>query len=116
MPYRIPDTTYDAGLTYAWQNANDRVSYQRAFNEGDGEQKRIAQALLTANPQTANIEIVQNMNIPNLPSRFGYDDTPLTLEQVLENEMDRNNTHLWNDFSGKDSSYSGTDTPSLPQW
>jgi hypothetical protein len=116
MPYRIPDTVYDSGVNAYWTNANDRVSYQRAFNEGNGEQKRIAQALLTANPQTANIEIQRNMNVPNLPSRFGYDDTPLTLPEVLGNENSLSSMHSWNDFSGKDSSYSGTDLPSLPIW
>ncbi len=118
MGYRLPDTIYDSGVNAQWQNANDRVAYQRAFNEGNGEQKRIAQALLTANPQTANIEIQRNMNVPNMPSRFGYDDTPLTLPQVLGGEMDPNNVdqRAWNDFSGSDSSYSGTDIPSLPIW
>jgi hypothetical protein len=118
MGFRIPETVYDAGATYSWQNANDRVSYQRAFNEGGGEQKRIAQAFLSANPDTPNIEIQVNMNQPNLPNRFGYDTTPPTIESVLGNELDPNNVdrRAWNDFSGTDSSYSGTDLPSLPIW
>lgn len=118
MGYRLPDTLYDAGINYVWQNANDRVSYQRAFNEGNGEQRRIAQARLVANPQTANIEIQRNMNEPDLPSRFGYDREQLTIEQILGNEMDPNNVdrRAWNDFSGTDSSYSGTNVPSLPIW
>ncbi len=118
MGYRIPNTVYDSGVNAQWQNANDRVAYQRAFNEGDGEQKRIAQALLTANPLTANIEIQHNMTTQGFPPRFGYDDTPLTLPQVLGDELDPNNVdrRAWNDFSGTDSSYSGTDLPSLPIW
>ena len=119
MGYRIPDTVYDSGLTYAWANANDRVAYQRAFDAGNGEEKRKAQAMLVANPQTSNLEIQRNMNNPNIPSRFGYEDSKaMKIEQILGNEMEQNtmNMHAWNDFSGKDSSYSGTDLPSMPIW
>lgn len=116
MGYRIPDTIYDSGVNAFWVNTNDRVAYQRAFNEGGNEQKRISQAMIVANPLTTNKEIAGNMNKPNVPSRFGYDDQEIGITDILSNEMDRNNVHAWNDFSGRDSSYSGTDIPSLPIW
>lgn len=118
MPYRIPDTVYDSGINAFWQNASDRVAYQRSFDQESGEKKRIAQAMIVANPLTSNLEIQGNMNNPNVPERFGYNDEPLTIEQVLGNELDPDNvnTNAWNDFSGKNSSYSGTDIPSLPIW
>lgn len=120
MSYRLPDTVYDAGLTYAWQNANDRVSYQRSFDEGTIQDKKMSQALLTANPNTPNIEIQVNMNTPQVPARFGYNDEPLTIERVLGDELynegSRTNTRVWNDYSDVNSEINSTSLPSIPVW
>ena len=116
MVYRIPDTVYDSGVNAQWQNANDRVAYQRAFDQGDRQTQKIAQALMVANPLTPNLEIQVNMNQPDVPARFGYDDTPATINRVLASEFDVNhvNDKAWNDFSGSNGEYSGTEVPSLP--
>lgn len=120
MSYRIPDAVYDAGLTYAWQNANDRVSFQRAFDEGGVQDKKMSQALITASPVTSNVEIQVNMNTPEIPPRFGYDDEPLTIQRVLGDELynegSRVNTRVWNDYSDVNSEINSSSLPSIPVW
>lgn len=115
MPVQLADTLYDD--THTWQNANDRVAYQRAFEAADtNTDRKIAQALLTANPLTSNIEIQVNMNQPPIPKRLGIGVEPPTIIDILNNDLDRSepvNTSLWNDFSGSNGSYEGTERPYL---
>lgn len=120
MPAQFPPTIYDTGTNYHWQNANDRVSYAREFNQGDVQAKKRAQALITANPLTTNEEISVNMNQPELPPRFGYDRTPKGIEDILDNDLYPDGSHVNDstatDFSGSNGAFDGTDLPSLPVW
>lgn len=120
MGYRLPNTVYDAGLTYAWQNASDRVSFERAFNEGTVQDQKMSQALIVASPLTANVEIQYNMNRPKLPPREGYDTEPLTIEKVLGNDLveegSQVNTRVWNDYSDVNAEINSTSLPSVTVW
>jgi hypothetical protein len=118
MPVLLPNTVYDIEVNYHWQNANDRVAYQRAFASTDSNvERRIAQALLTANPQTANIEIQVNMNQPAMPPKFGYDMSERTIVDILEGELDDSRSHIndfhTTDFSGRQGAYEGTSMPAV---
>src|SRR6266478_8250820 len=89
---------------YPWfNNANDRVAYQRAFESGHPEAMRIAQAMLSQDPLTPDSEIRQNMTTRNFPPRFGYRTDELTISEVLSSDLELSgahvNTTLWNEFS-----------------
>lgn len=113
-------TVYDADVNYHWQNANDRVAYQREFEQGDFEDKQCAWALLTANPQTPKIEIRENLNQPMSPDRFGYDNDQLTITDIIKGRIADSRSHVADyhttDFSGKVSGKESSEVPSLPLW
>ena len=103
MDLRIALTTYYDGQRPWQNNINDLVDYRRAFEAGDGETKRIAQAMLSQNPAMPRSEIKQNMTTHRFPSRFGYNDTQLTINDVLADRLNTDeNIHVdeWNNFSG----------------
>lgn len=119
--YTIADTIYDQ--THTWQNMNDRVSYQRILGEDDRPVvRKIATALLTANPLTQNIEIQMNMNQPAIPPRFGYDNTQPDIVDVLSIDKDGISTGDYpgrttdrppTDFSGQEGAWEGTSMPAI---
>lgn len=111
----LPDTRYD--YTHPWfNNANDRVAYERAFVEGNFEERQIAQALITANPLTQNAEIALKMTAFDIPNRFGYDRHMLSIRDIVENQIDRpgnvDTTHS-TDFSGRISNTDSTARPGI---
>jgi len=110
---RVADTIYDQ--THVWQNMHDRVSYQRILGETDHPvARRIATALLTANPMTANIEIQVNMNRPYNPPRQGYNVEQKDIFDILN--VDRNdhvNDRPPTDFSGHNGAWEGTSMPAV---
>lgn len=116
----LPDSMYDD--THVWQNANDRVSFQRDFFGGTYEQRTIAQAKLSSNPLTSNQEIRVNYDRSYVPPRFGYDDHQLTVTDVLNLDefAETDGNHIADahttDFSGTVSGRESTGTPSLPLW
>ena len=120
MPVMLPETVYDTDVNFHWMNAHDRVSYQREFEQGDIQAKKRAQALITANPLTTNLEIQVNMCQPPVPDRFGYDRTPKTISDVLDGDFYPDGSHIndsaTTDFSGSNGAFSGTDLPSIPVW
>ena len=109
-----PNTEYD--MTHSWQN--DRVEYERTFYGGTYEQNTCAQALISANPMTSNKEIAENMNMPHNPPRSGYETKPLTIQDVLYDQIPQ--SHIGDahttDFSGKVSGRDGTSIPTIPMW
>jgi hypothetical protein len=118
MPVFLPDTMYDS--THTWQNMNDRVAYQRAFEKGTFEERRIAQAFLSANPLTPSSEIRRNMTARRVPPKTGYDTEELTISDIFEGDISGDTNHLSDysptDWSGRTSGYEGTSMPSLPVW
>ena len=120
MGYRIPETVYDAGLTYAWQNANDRVSFQRAFDEGTAQDQKMSQALIVASPLTANVEIQYNMNHPKIPPKYGYGHEPLTVGDVIRDDLHEQDSYIssrvWNDYSDSNGEINSSDVPTIPVW
>lgn len=111
----FPDGQYDHA---SFQNANDRVMYERTFARGSAEQQLVAQAMLCANPEMSNDEIRMKMTVPtgNPPM---YVAPPVTIDTVLSGEAmqppqlyDRAPT----DFSGTPAGRDGSQLPSLPAW
>lgn len=116
MPVPVADTIYD--YTHTWHSANDRVSYERAFLQGDFEDKQIAQALIVADPSTSNAEISRKMTVP-LEKPVRGKSEQLTVEDVINQNYEKdphiNDMHT-TDFSGSTSGYSGSSFPSLVMW
>jgi hypothetical protein len=116
MQPQLADTRYN--YTSPWyNNANDRVAWERAFLQGDFEDRQMAQAMITQNPSTPNAEIRTKMTVSGTPSRFGYNDTQKSITDVLEVEPDPhiNDMHT-TDFSGTTSGKIASSIPSLPLW
>lgn len=109
MPYEIASTIYDN--THTWQNAQDRVAFQRAFATGTLAERRMAQAALTANPLTPEAEIREQMTVASVPPRYGYRDEALTIDDVFGAGIPRPNIDDKppSDYSGGNGSYTGSD-------
>jgi len=109
------DTRYAVDIYPWWNNANDRVEYQREFSTGQPQRMKIAQAMLSQDPLTPDQEIRQNMTTPSPPPRFGYRTNELTITEVLNNDFELAGTHvetsLWNDFSGSNGETNSTSRP-----
>lgn len=115
---QLPDTVYDYSHPYQspwWNNMNDRVAYQRAFQVGNFEVRQIAQAMLTSNPATPDAEIRQkNMNAAFIPPKYGYRNMEFTIEDILDTDdfghlADSHST----DFSGRLSNIDATSRPGI---
>lgn len=120
MAVIVAETVYDAQVNYHWMNANDRVSYQRVFEQGGTVQDRkVAQALITANPATPNREIATNMNRPQIPD-IRTETTPKTIDDILAGDYYSDGAHINDstsaDFSGSNGVWEGTQVPSLSIW
>jgi hypothetical protein len=120
MPVLLPETIYDIDANYHWQNANDRVAYEREMFGGTYEERTAAQALMTANPQTPNAEITANLDHPFIPAKYGYDTDQITIDDILAGPLTQNRGHVADyhttDFSGRVSGRDCTEIPSLPLW
>jgi len=117
--YRVSQTIYDAGMRPWQQNINDLVDYQRMFQEGDGEAKKEAQAMISQNPLTPDSEIRRNMTTRKFPPRFGYRDQELTVVDILGNKLQQDaeiNTDEWNNFSGSQGEINSTNRPNGMWW
>lgn len=101
MDLRIASTVYDEGLRPWVNDRRDLENYKRAFQSGNGETRRIAQAMISQNPVTPRQEIQQNMTTRKLPNRYGYDKKQPNIMQILEGTRDPDTGSTeWNDFSG----------------
>lgn len=74
-----PDGDYSHGGT--WMNASDRVSWQRSFQVGTDQTRRMAEAALTADPATPADMIRAAMTAPIVVQR-GMKTSP-TIGEVL---------------------------------
>ena len=104
MPYTVADAIYDR--THTWQNANDRVAFERAFAVGTMEERKIALAVLTASPQTPEAFISAELTVPGVPPRYGYDDEPYTISDMFTEGIPRIPQA---GYSGTSGSYTGSD-------
>jgi hypothetical protein len=116
---RIPPTIYDEGQRPWQQNINDLVDYKRAFQAGDGEIKREAQAMISQNPALPREELKQNMTTHKFPPRFGYPQDELTINQVLAGSYQQDvemTMDEWNNFSGSNGEINSTARPNGMWW
>ena len=81
MSWRLPDGLLDH--IHEWQNRNDRISFERAFKEGDLEERKMALALTFADPSTPENFIRQALENDTMTPRSGYPAIPPTLEDVF---------------------------------
>jgi len=109
------DTQYALEVYPWWNNLNDKVSYERMFAEGHPIKMRVAQAMISQDPNTSRDEIRQNMTVTGVPSKTGYPTQELTISQILNQDFQLAGTHedttLWNDFSDTNSETNSTQRP-----
>lgn len=109
----MPNGIYDD--THTWQNANDRVEWERSFAEGNQARRKEALALITADRETPEELIRERLTIPGMPPRFGFQDgSAPTINDVLVVSPPDPGTYP-TDFSGSNGEYSGSSTPTL-EW
>lgn len=109
-----PDGDYSHGAT--WANSSDRVAWERSFQVGTAQTKRMAQAMLAASPDTTADEIRANMTAPIIVQR-GKKTSP-TLDDVLNTGPSGYDPgHLYDraptDFSGTSAGAESGPGPSL---
>lgn len=105
--------------TQPWyNNANDRVSYERAFQQPDRAKQLEAQALMCALPTTPNEYIREQMTAPMYTPQFGaMAVTSPTLDDVLDGNISgagNLNDRAPTDFSGTNGEINSSSVPSLP--
>lgn len=113
-----PDGEYQHGST--WVNANDRVEWQRTFAVGDAAARKMALAMLTANPDTPADEIRNNLTAPYPSDRYGDMKVSPTIDDVLGTGpagWKSPGNHLYDraptDFSGSPAGQEASSLPSL---
>jgi hypothetical protein len=116
LPIQLPDTVYDN--THTWQNANDRVSFQRSFSLDPGEAAKSVAALTYADPAVPNEYIRETLTAPITAERdMVVDRTPPgAMEMFGPAPGGHANDFGPTNFSGKQSPFSGTGTPAMPAW
>lgn len=107
MPVEIADSILDR--THTWQNENDRVAFERAFATGSLAERRIAQAVLSASPDTPEAVIRAQMTAPPPPPRYGYRVDALGIDDVLGGGLPDPPQYSPSDYSGGAGSYTGSD-------
>lgn len=105
----FPDGMYDH--SHAWQNANDRVAWERTWKTGTDGQRKMAQAALTADPAMPAEMIRANMTTP-VTIQAGTKTSP-TIDDVLNvGPSGYNPGHLYDraptDFSGTPAGMQGS--------
>lgn len=112
-----PNGDYSPGST--WQNANDRVMYERTFATGTDEQQKVAQAMITQSMSTSIDEIRAKMTMPPPPAALPMMPVAPTLDDVLNvgPKADTVMNHQSpTDFSGTNAGSESTSYPSLNAW
>lgn len=115
-------TEYGKGVQYGfdifpfWNNLSDRVAYMRMFASGRDQDMRIAQAMISQDPNTPDSEIRRNMTNGS-PPKYGYPADELTISQVLSGEFHQQASHIndsaWNDFSDDNSETNAAARPGI---
>ena len=81
MPWRLPDSFIDD--THTWNNHNDQVMFERAFETEPGEEQKMALSLLCANPGTSETFIRNTLQNPSMTDRTAPSFPPPTIEEVF---------------------------------
>lgn len=106
--------------TQPWyNNASDRVSYERAFQQPDRAKQLEAQALMCALPMTPNRFIRQQMTAPLDTPQFGAMNQSPTLDDILAGQYTQSgnlDNRAPTDFSGTNGEINSSSIPSLPYW
>jgi hypothetical protein len=113
-----PDGNYDFSKPPWYQNATDRVQYERTFQQGTREEMLEAQALINAQATTQSWEIHAQFDAPEQP-RFGATSQQPTLDDIFMGNLsqsDNLNNHAPTDFSGSNAGQEATSIPSIPYW
>ena len=111
------DGVYDRTQPW-WNNANDRVMWERSFNEGPRQQTLESSALMLSDPLTRNRFIRQQMTAnPEVPLYGAMKMTP-TIDDVLAGNFSSGtlNDRAPTDFSGTTAGVESSSIPSLPYW
>jgi hypothetical protein len=95
---QTPDGNLDG--THTWNNANDRVSWQRAFQVGTVAEQLMAQCLMAADPNTPEDVIRDQLTQETVPPRTGYDRTVVGIDACFTGPPVVNNTLI--NYSGRD--------------
>ena len=109
-----PDGDYSHGAT--WMNANDRVMWERSFQQGTDSTRRMAEAALTADPATPAAMIRSSMVAP-IVTQSGMKQSPTSDEVRNVGPAGFNPGHLYDraptDFTGTPAGQEATAGPSL---
>lgn len=112
-PIQLPDGVYDR--THPWQNANDRVEWERTLGKDPVTAAKISSALIAADPATPDDLI--RASTTALPVAPLSPNEPL---QVMDcfgpNPGDYTHDYAPTNFSGGVGEYSGSSVPSMPSW
>lgn len=113
------DTRYDYTHPF-WNNANDRVAWDRAINSDKLEERKMGIALVFADPGTPNTLIANKMTAWRIPPRFGYDTEQPGIVDVVELSGDENIGHegdfYASNYTGQKTTRESTQIPSMPPW
>lgn len=110
----LPNHDYDQ--THVWQNSTDRVMWQRSFELDGITEKKMAIALLFADPNTPEDVIADRLTVQSIPPRFGYDSTPLEISDCFSVDLGHVNDYQPTNFSGSQSEIGSSFYPSLNYW
>jgi hypothetical protein len=118
MAHIFPDGQYDFTKPPFYQNATDRVQYERTFQQGTREEMLEAQALINAQATTQSWEIHAQFDAPP-PAMFGATSQQPTLDDIYGGNYTQSghlNDRAPTDFSGTTAGQEATSIPSIPYW
>ena len=117
---QVADSIYDYTKPW-WNNANDRVMYERSFQQGTREQQLEAIALICADATTRNREIRQELSAPMRTPIYGAMNMSPTIDDIVslrKNDPCSQSGHLRDvqptDFSGTPAGQEASSFPSIP--
>lgn len=110
-----PNTDEIIDGTHTWNNRNDQVEFERAFQQGTIQEKLMAIALYCADPATPENRIRRQGTAPMPPSRFGYSKIEPTLDDAFAGFKPPDPSSMM-DYSGNSNNVPPTQTNNLTVW
>jgi hypothetical protein len=95
---QTPDGNLDS--THTWNNSTDRVSWERAFQQGTVADQQMAVALMCADPNTPEDVIRDQLTTEYIPPRTGYDRTVVGIDACFTGPPVVNSTLI--NYSGRE--------------